>query len=159
MRRIEAQLFEARQRPRVLQRIAEHRHGDVIAAVLALHANALRDPPDGRVIEKKRFHDGLNQVDDEVVPPDMGELVRQNHLDLLRGQARETGDRKEDDGTKPADDRRHFDCRGLQDSGRATQLESAGDPAQCPLPFDRGGLCVPGRHSIRSDPADDETRG
>ena len=111
MRRIEAQFLEAGQGSRVLKRVAEHRDGHVITAMLSLHADSTRDPPNRRMVKEQRLHHGLQQIDDEIVTADVRQLVGQDHLDLFRGQPGERGDGEEDDGTHPPDDRWYFHRR------------------------------------------------
>jgi hypothetical protein len=109
-----AQLLEARERPRVLERVAAHGDREVVAAVLALHAHAARDPPHGRVVEQQRLDDRLQQVDEEVVPPDVRELVRQDHLELRRRQPGHRARRKKDRRAHEPDHRGHGHRRGLE---------------------------------------------
>jgi hypothetical protein len=105
--------------------------------MLALRANPFRDPPDGRVVEQQRFGNCLQQVHRVVVPPDMCELVREDRFDLRRRQRRDGGDRQENHGTHPADDRWNFHGNRLYDVNGGGQAKSMRQPAAGRLPARR----------------------
>jgi hypothetical protein len=67
---------------RVVERIAANGDRDVVAAMLALNSDPFRYPPDRGVIKQHRFGERLEHVDEIVVAPDVGELVRENRLHL-----------------------------------------------------------------------------
>lgn len=70
------------ERLRVGRAVADRRNRQVIAAALAIRANASRQPPDARMIEEQRFDRRLQHVDDRVVTTDVGDFVRQNRVDV-----------------------------------------------------------------------------
>src|SRR5438067_959223 len=78
--------------------------GEIVAAVFALVANAIGNPPHRRVIEHQRLDERLHQIDEEVVAADVRELVRKNHLDLLGRETRERRGGEKNHRTQPADD-------------------------------------------------------
>src|SRR4029453_3364065 len=72
-----AQLLEVGERLRVGIGVSAETHCQIVAAVLALSANPVREPPHGGMIEEQCFHHGLEKIDQIVMTPDMGKLVRQ----------------------------------------------------------------------------------
>ena len=84
--------------------------------MLALLADARRDPPHGRVKEQQRLGNGLSDVDRVIPPADMGQLVSDQRLDLMRRQAGQSRDRQEDDRAHRADHARRVDERGFDDA-------------------------------------------
>ena len=85
-------------------RIAAHQDCEIVAAVLALFPDAARYPPHRRMIEEQHFDDALEEVHEVVVAAHVSQLVREQHLELLRRQTGERTGRHEDHGTQPADD-------------------------------------------------------
>ena len=81
-----AQFFEVGKRLRVSIRIAAQADRKIVAAVLALDADAARQPPDRRMIEEQRLDERLQQVHQVVVAADVRELVREDRFELLRRQ-------------------------------------------------------------------------
>jgi len=79
-------LLDVRQGACVANRIAADFHGTVIAADLAFVTDSRGNPPDGRVVEEQGLHDGLQNVDEEVLPPDVCKFVREYRFELLRCQ-------------------------------------------------------------------------
>ena len=130
--------FELGERLCVADRVAAERDGDVVAAVLALHANPLRQPPHGRVVEQERLRDRLQHVQGVVVAADVRELVRQDRFDLRRRQRRECGDREQNRRTQPADDGRDVHQRRLDDVRGRGQTEPVRQTAAGRLPAGRG---------------------
>ena len=82
-----AQRLEIGQRAGVGDRIAAQADREIVAAVLALDADAARQPPHRGVIEEQRLDQRLQQVDEIVVAADVRELVREDRFELLRRQA------------------------------------------------------------------------
>ncbi len=111
-----------------------HRDRHVVAAVLAFGADASRHPPHGGVIEEDGFRQRLQDVDREVVTPDVRDLVRQDGFHLARRQSRERGDWQQDDRPQPADDGRRGHARGIDDREGATETEAPGDVLRQRLP-------------------------
>ena len=87
--------FESGQRSDVQGDVAARRHGEIIAAVLALASNARADPPDRRMVEEHRLDGRLHEVDEVIVAADVCELVCQKKLDLLGRQRGEGADGEE----------------------------------------------------------------
>jgi len=104
------QLLEIDQRPGVGELVSGEFDGDVVAAVLALVADLPRDPPHGGVIEEQGLGDDLEQVDQVVASPDVGQLVGQDALALPDRQTRQRAHRYQHDRLEPADD--HGDLHG-----------------------------------------------
>ena len=88
-----AQPLDPPQSAGVSNRVARHPDRQVVAHVLALGPDLPRHPPDRRVVEEKGFDAGLEHVHQVVVPPDVGQLVRQYCLQLLRREPCKRGRR------------------------------------------------------------------
>jgi hypothetical protein len=129
--------FERGERFRVGDGVAAHAHRHFIAAVLALGANPLREPPHRGVIEEQRLGDGLQQVDKVVVTADVRQFVRENRFHLRRRQRGHRGNRQQNRRTQPADDGRHVDARRLDDMRRRGQAEPIRDAPARRLPARR----------------------
>ena len=65
-------VFEEGERAGVGEGVAGDGYGEIVAAVPALAADLLGDPPDGGVIEEESFDDGLEDADEVVVAVDVG---------------------------------------------------------------------------------------
>ena len=65
-----------RESARVFGWIAANGERYVVAAIFAFGANALAEPPHGRVIEEKRFDGYLEEVHEGVEAADMRQLMR-----------------------------------------------------------------------------------
>ena len=113
-RRRRTQGLEVGQRARVGERVATGRDRLVVAAQLALGPDALGGPPHGRMVEEQSLHRGLQQADQGVVAPDVGQLVREHGLELPGAQAGQGRDGQQDRRPQPAHDGGHLDQRGLQ---------------------------------------------
>ena len=124
------QPFELGERRCVRDRVAAQAHGEIVAAVLPLGANPPRQPPHRRVIEQQRFDDGLEEIDDVVVTPDVGELVREDGFHLVRREAGHGAGRQQHDRLQPADDGRHCNARRLQQPDRAADVQPAHQAAR-----------------------------
>jgi hypothetical protein len=72
--------------------------GEVVAAVFAFDADAVRYPVDGGMVEEECFDGGLDEVDEVVVSPDVGEFVEDDGFDLVFGEMGECACGYEDDG-------------------------------------------------------------
>ena len=120
-----AELLEIGERARVRDAIAAELDREIVAAVLALNPDSVREPPDRRVIEEQRFDDRLQQVDEVVVPPHVGQFVRDHRLELRGRQPGKRARRQQNHRTKPTDDRRHVDDRGFQCTHRARDAQLA----------------------------------
>ena len=58
-----AQLLEVGKRLRVGVRIAAKADREIVAAVLTLDPDAVRQPPDGRMVEEQSLDKGLQKID------------------------------------------------------------------------------------------------
>jgi len=58
--------------------------GDIIAAMLSVDSCLLGDPPDCGVIEQQRFDRDLQQIQDKIVSPYVGQFMGKNRLSLIR---------------------------------------------------------------------------
>ena len=74
------------------------------------------------MIEEKCLDGGLEEVNQVVVAPDVGELVRQHRFERLRRKPGHRRDRQQDRRPKNAESRGHGDGGGLQEA------DSSGDP-------------------------------
>ena len=127
--------------------------------MLALDADAVRDPPHCRMVEEQRLDDGLHQVDEEVVAADMRQLVREDHLHLFGGESGERGRGKKDDGTKPSDDGRHFDGSRFEKLHGPAKVERVREPARRALPFRRSVGRVAFRDRVSTQPSEKKAHG
>src|SRR5205809_17370 len=75
-----AVFFQRQQGAAILDTITQHGDCDVVAAVLPFVANLARQPPDRRMVKEARLDQCLQQVDEVVMPPNMGKLVRKNGI-------------------------------------------------------------------------------
>jgi len=99
--------------------------GQVVAAQLALDTNLTRYPPDGGMVEKHRFGDALEEVDQVVVAADVREFVDQQRFDVLRGQAGERAQRHHDDGVQPAEHRGDVNALGDDEADTGGDVHTA----------------------------------
>ena len=76
------------------------------------------------MIKEQGFDHHLQAVDDVIVSLDVGQLVRQDRLELLRREARARLGRQQDDRLEPADDRRDLGQSRLQQSDRPRLIRS-----------------------------------
>ncbi len=113
-----AQFFEVGKRLRVSIRIAAQADREIVAAVLALDPDAVRQPPDGRMVEEQSLDERLQQIDHVVVAADVRELVREDCFELIRRHPGQGAARNEHDRTQPPNDGWHFHHRGLQQTNR-----------------------------------------
>ncbi len=125
--------LELCERRRITDRIPAHRHSHIVAAMLALIANARRQPPDRRVIEQQRLSERLHQVDEVVVTSHMGDLMREDRFDLRGIELRHGRNRKHHDRPQAPDHQRHIDVRKLDDANDAKRVQ-VWTRCDCPLP-------------------------
>jgi len=92
---------------RVVERIAANGNRDVVAAVLAFNSNPFRHPPDRGMIKQHRFGERLEHVDEIVVAPNVGELVRENRLHLRWCQGGQRRNGKQNRRAQPANNCRN----------------------------------------------------
>jgi hypothetical protein len=106
--------LDARQCPGIQEGVAADGYREVVATVLTLHPDGVRDPPHARVVEQHGLDDRLKEVDEIVVPADVRELVRQHGFDLLGGEPGHGGRGKQQHGFQRTDHDRHLNPRRLQ---------------------------------------------
>src|SRR6266568_329972 len=94
---------------------------DVIAAVFAFGTDPLAEPPNCRMIKKKRFGGDLEEIEERVKPADMCEFMRDHGAQLKLCKSAQCANREKHHGTKPADNGR---CVEME---RFTIADSAGD--------------------------------
>ncbi len=82
--------------------------------MLPLAANLLGSPPDRGVIKQERLQHILQQIDEIIVPPDMGQLMGQHGFELRLAQTGQQGGRHEHDRPGPANHHRHARRGGPQ---------------------------------------------
>ena len=110
-------------------RITAHRDRQIVAAVLALVPHAGGDPPHRRVVEQQRFDRRLDQVDEVVVPAHVGQLVREQGLELQRGEPRQGARREQDHRTHPPEHRGHPHHRRLDQADRPADAQTRSEAA------------------------------
>jgi hypothetical protein len=93
------------QRFDVLEPLARRRHRQLVATHLPLTSQPGREPPDGWVIKENRLSDSLQQVDPQVITPQMGQFMCDNRFQQIRRQLQQPGNRKKDD--RPEESHRH----------------------------------------------------
>ncbi len=125
-----ALLFERGRCPGVMQAVLADVDHQIVAAVFALGADLARYPPDGRVIEQERFDGRLNQVDQVIVPANVGQLVRQNRFELLWREAGQRAGRQQDHRFEMPDDRGDVHADRLHEPDSPTDAEPRGQPLQ-----------------------------
>ena len=74
----------------------------------------MRHPPHGGVVEEDRLDQRLGQIDEVVVPPNMGQLVGQDRLKLRGGHSSDDADREQDYRLEVARHDRHLHHSRLQ---------------------------------------------
>ena len=92
----------------VLDRIAAELDGHIVAAVLALGADAVVQPPHGRVVKEQSLHRNLENIDEGIETLDVRQFVGNHSLQLLLGKPGEGSHRQQHDGTEPANHRRRL---------------------------------------------------
>mgnify|MGYP003693536703 CR=1 FL=1 len=112
---------------RVAHRVAAHAHRHIVAAMLAFRANAFRDPPDRPGGRTAAFRRSSAAGSPRSRAAGCARLVREDRFDLRRRQRRDGGDRQQNHGTHPADDRWHFDGDRLYDVNGGGQSRSRCD--------------------------------
>src|SRR2546429_5685529 len=125
-------------------RVAAHGDGEIVAAVLAFFAHLLRHPPHRRVVEQQGLDHRLDEVDEIVVSPHVGQLVREQRVELQRGESRQRACRKEDHRAQPPHDGGHLHHGRLQHAHGPADAQprgQAGPPP--PPPPERGGAPPP----------------
>jgi hypothetical protein len=109
----------------------------VVAAVLAFHAELMGDPPHRGVIEQQGLGDRLQQVHKIVVSPHVAELVSDDRRELGGREAGEGHRGNEDDGTQPSDDGGGGGDRALQEHDGAPDAELLGETGRGTSPRTR----------------------
>ncbi len=66
------------------------------------------------MIEENGFDHGLEEIDQIIVTPDVGQFVSQDRIELIGSEAHENGSGNQDRGAQPADKGRHFHQRRFQ---------------------------------------------
>jgi len=86
------------------------------------------------VEEQQRLGNGLRDVDGVITPPDVGELVRKQRLDLIGRQACQRRHWKQDDRTDRPDDAGHVDEHRVNDAESAPDVKTGGEALRRRLP-------------------------
>src|SRR6185312_13400 len=105
----EAARFEIRESEHVDKRIAGEGDGNIVAAVFTFPADVARNPPDGGMVEQRGLDDALQDVDEVIVPPDMGQFMREQRFEVLGWYAGKCAYRDEHNRTEPSDHNRSLD--------------------------------------------------
>ena len=137
-----AALLQMEQGAGVRHGVAERGHGDVVAETLALPAHDGRDPPDGGMVEQGGLDDPLDEVDEVVVPPHVGELVEQDALDLDGRQSRHQARGEHHDGTEHAPGGGNLQPVGKKQRDASAHAEPPGEDVEPRLVPARGGTGV-----------------
>ena len=130
MRVVATQRLQQRERAGIPQGVPAETHRNVVAAVLALDTQRVREPPHRGVVEEHRLQDRLDKVHQVIVSPHVRELVGQDCTELRGCEAGHQADRNEDHGSQPSDHHRHLRDGRLDDShGRSDRqlLAQLGD--------------------------------
>src|SRR5438445_466696 len=114
-------LFHQRESTRVFGGISADGKCHVITAVFAFGTDALAEPPNCRMIKKKRFGHDLEEIEEGIKRADMCEFMRDHGAQLKFCKSTQGADRKKQNGTKPADNGR---CVEME---RFTIADGAGD--------------------------------
>src|SRR5438552_1489280 len=114
-------LFHQRESTNVFGGISADGKRDVITAVFAFGTDALAEPPNCRMIKKKRFGHDLEEIEEGIKPADMREFMRDHGAQLKLRKSTQGTDRKKHNRTKPADN------GGCVEMVRFTIADSAGD--------------------------------
>jgi hypothetical protein len=119
-----APFFHGGEGARVTEMITAGGDGDVVAAVFALGAHALVQPPNRRMEKEKRFRDDLEKIDESVEAADVCEFVRDDGFDLIFGEAGQSANGKQNNGTEPADDGGSVQPAALAETDDAREAET-----------------------------------
>ena len=103
-RRSGAPFFHGGESARVAEMIAASGDSDVVAAVFALGAHALIQPPNRRMEKQDGLDKNLEEIDEGIEAANVREFVSDDGFDLIFGEASERANGKHDDRFKPADD-------------------------------------------------------
>src|SRR5580704_8746534 len=118
-------LFHQSESAGVLYWIATKGHGDIIAAVLALGADAPIQPPYGGVIEEQSLDGNLENIYESVEPLNVRQFVGDHRLQLFLGKSGESRHGQQHDGTEPANHRRSLQPLALAVTDRPVQTKAA----------------------------------
>ena len=105
-RRRTAPFFHEGESASVFGGIAADGERYVIATIFAFGANALAEPPDGRVVEEQSFGGNLKKVEESIEAADVRQFVSYDGAKLQLGKPGECSEREKNHGTEPANDRR-----------------------------------------------------
>jgi hypothetical protein len=75
------------------------------------------------VVEEERLGQRLRHVDDEIMPPDVCQLVREDGVDLRRREIRQRGDGHQDHRLHPSNDCWRIDVGAVHDDDEAAQAD------------------------------------
>ena len=93
--------------------------------MFAFDANVAAHPPNRRVIEQDGLHCDQHHIYDGIEPADMGKLMQDERVQLLRRQARQCRNRDQDHGPQPADHHRDIDSARQQEPHRRRHRQAA----------------------------------
>jgi hypothetical protein len=71
--------------------------------MLSLNPDLRRDPPSGRMVKEEDLYASLNAIYEEVLSPDMRQLMSDDRIDYAWGDSHDCGDRPQDDRPNPTD--------------------------------------------------------
>src|SRR5262249_29740992 len=101
-RRSSPPFFHSGERARVVEMITASGDGDVVAAVFALGAHALVQPPNRRMEKEKRFRSDLEKIDERVEAANVREFMGDDGFDLVFGESGERANWKQNHWAKIA---------------------------------------------------------
>ncbi|MNS87449.1 hypothetical protein D3C72_1213960 [compost metagenome] len=90
------------QRRGQLLRILQRLRSQGVGHLFTLGPHARRQPPDDRVKEQQRLGHALQQVDQVIPAPHVGQFMRQQRFEQGDGHAAQQGGRQQDDGAPEA---------------------------------------------------------
>jgi hypothetical protein len=110
------------------------------------------------VIEEQRLEDGLENIDQVIVPANMRQLVGKHCAELLRAQARHRPRRHEDHRPQPADEHGNGGETRLEDLYGPEDAQACAEINDAPQARLRYTVPAPGLDSLRVDPVKEEPK-
>src|SRR5689334_23230463 len=123
-RRRGAPFFHGGESARIAEVIAAGGDSDVVAAVFALGAHALIQPPNRRMEKQDGLDKNLEEIDERVEAADVRQFVCDDGFDLIFREASESANRKQHDGLEPADDGRGIEPAAFAEANDASDAET-----------------------------------
>ena len=113
------QLFQNQQRAREDGFVVDEFQREIVATQLSLVPNAIRQPPDRRVIEEQCLGHDLQRIDQPIVPENVSQLVSDDRFQLSRRQSGQHAGREQNDRPQITHHHRHSHQRRFSDPHNA----------------------------------------